>query len=82
MRIDATFVSLLVIGLLFFCAGAAGVISGKHITRAKITSFGPEFVDRRESPVRFWFHVAVSIGCASFLLMLALIHVDMNERKH
>jgi hypothetical protein len=71
---DAGFFSALVAGLLFLCAGAGGVYTGKHITKAKFPSIGPEFVCRKESPIGFWLHVALSIGGGTFLLVLAFIH--------
>jgi hypothetical protein len=74
MRIDTGFVSPLIVGLLFVCAGVAGIFTGKHITKGRITSIGPEFIGRKESPIIFWLHVATSIGCGTFLLVLAFIH--------
>ena len=74
MRIDTGFFSPLVPGMLFLCAGAVGVYTGKHITKPTFPSIGPEFVYRKESPISFWVHVALSIGGGTFLLVLAFIH--------
>jgi hypothetical protein len=74
MRVDIGFLSPFIAGLLFVSAGVAGIFTGKHITKGGIGSFGPEFVGRKESPVTFWIHVALSVGCGTFLLILAFIH--------
>ena len=74
MRLDTGFVSPLIAGLLFVSAGVAGVLTGKHITKGRVTSIGPEFVGRKECPISFWLHVVLSIGGGTSLLVLAFIH--------
>jgi hypothetical protein len=74
MRMDIGFLSTLIAGLLFVSAGVAGIFTGKHITKGGMGPFGPEFVGRKESPVTFWLHVALSVGSGTSLLILAFIH--------
>jgi hypothetical protein len=74
MRIDTGFISGFIVGLLFVSAGVAGVVTGKHITMRRITSIGPEFVGRKESPNIFWLHVALSIGGGAVLILFAFIY--------
>jgi hypothetical protein len=74
MRLDAGFVSSFIAGLLFVSAGVAGVLTGKHITMGRITSIGPEFVRRKESPTIFWLHVALFVGGGTLLQLFAFIH--------
>jgi hypothetical protein len=74
MRIDTGFISGFIVGLLFVSAGVAGVLTGKHITMGRITSIGPEFIGRNESPIIFWLHVALFVGGGTLLLLFAFIH--------
>ena len=74
MTFDTGFFSPLVAGLVFLSAGVAGIYTGKHITKGRVTSITPEFISRRKSPAAFWIHVTLSVGFGIALMALAFTH--------